>query len=318
MSGARVAHDKPPRPRIKPLRWPILLIWIVPIAAAVTAGIYYLDYRHENAREIVIRFSDADGLKPGQTPVMHLGVDLGKVTSVELTADHSAALVHMQLNQSSLAFAQGGTEFWIERAEISAGNISGLTTVVSGPYVDGIPGDGPPQTQFIGLDQKPLASGDGLRVYLYASRLQHVQRNSSVYYRGIQVGLVQGVELNPDASGVRINLFIWPRYSALVRANSEFWIESGIDISGGLFSGLKLNVESLRAILSGGVAFATPDDTAQAAAQGAEFPLNDSPKDQWLAWSGGIPIPPDNSQDQDKERSADTQALQAVRQATQH
>jgi paraquat-inducible protein B len=100
-----------------------------------------------------------------------------------------------------------------------------------------------------------------------------------------------------------------------VRANSQFWVDPGIDISGGLFSGLKLNVESLRALLSGAVAFATPDASAEAARAGAEFPLNDEAKPQWLAWGGGIRISPDQSGGQDQEQPSNATALQAVRQA---
>ena len=115
-----------PHPKIRRLRWPILLIWIVPIAAAIVALLYYLDYRTDHAREIVIRFSSADGIKEDQTAVRHLGVDIGKVTSLELAPDHSAALVHVALRKDAADFARTGTVYWIERAEVSAGSISGL------------------------------------------------------------------------------------------------------------------------------------------------------------------------------------------------
>jgi paraquat-inducible protein B len=133
--------------------------------------------------------------------------------------------------------------------------------------------------------------------------LQHVQRNSPIYFRGIQVGVVEKVELNQNASGVDIHLFIQQRFRELVRANSKFWIEKGIDFSGGLFSGVKMNVESLRALISGGIAFATPDAKAAPAQDGSSFPLNDEMKEDWQKWKTEIPLLPEQPEEQNTERS---------------
>ena len=310
MSGPGV-----PKAKIKPIRWPVWLIWIVPILALVGGVVYYIDYRSEHAAEITIRFSDANGLKVGQTAVSHLGVDIGKVAGIELSPDHASALVRVDLNSSGVDFARAGTIFWIERAEVSAGNISGLTTVVSGPYIDGIPGDGDATTDFVGLDKKPVSQGPGVKLLLYADQIEHLQRDAAVQYRGVQVGVVQGVDLMPDSSGVNIHIFIWQRYAPLVRGTTQFWIEKGIDISGGILAGLKFNVESLRTILSGGIAFATPDMKAPQSVDGAAFPLNDEPKKDWLTWKPRIPLGPDTSQAAQKDENAQPTADQDVHQA---
>ena len=70
------------------------------------------------------------------------------------------------------------------------------------------------------------------------------------------------------------------------------WIEGGLNVSGGIFSGLKVNLESLQALLSGGVAFATPDALKPAAKNGDEFWLNSESKKEWEDWAGAIPISP--------------------------
>lgn len=292
------AKNDLPRPKIKRMRWPVWLIWIVPIAAAIIAFIYYRDYRHEHAKEITIHFANAEGLKPGETVVSHLGVEIGAVSSLELSQDWKSTLVHVQLHRSAEDIAKQGTIFWIERAELSAQNISGLTTVISGPYIDCIPGRGQPASEFKGADEKPIILGPGLRMMVHSDRLQHVQRNSPIYFRGIQVGVVEKVELNQNASGVDIHLFINQRFRELVRASSKFWIEKGIDFSGGLFSGVKMNVESLRALISGGIAFATPDSKAAPAQDGSSFPLNDEMKEDWQKWKTDIPLPPETFDDQ--------------------
>jgi paraquat-inducible protein B len=287
-----------PKPKIRRLRWPVWLIWIVPIAACIIAGWYYRDYQRHHGKEIVIRFASAEGLKPGQTPVSHLGVEIGVVSQVELTPDRAAALVHVQLHESQADIARQGTIFWVERAEVSAENISGLATVISGPYIECSPGNGQSATDFTGADEKPLPEGPGLHVLGHMDHLQHLQRNSPIYFRGIQVGTVEKVELNTDASGVNARLFIRERYRPLVRASSKFWIEKGIDFSGGIFSGVKMNVESLRALISGGIAFATPDDKAAPAQEGWSFKINEEAKDDWIDWKTQIILPPESPDEQ--------------------
>jgi paraquat-inducible protein B len=39
---------------------------------------------------------------------------------------------------------------------------------------------------------------------------------------------------------------------------SRFWLAGGVDVNLGLFRGLEVSVESLRALVAGGIAFATP------------------------------------------------------------
>jgi paraquat-inducible protein B len=107
---------------------------------------------------------------------------------------------------------------------------------------------------------------------------------------------------------------MWQRYVSLVRTSSQFWIAKGLDLSGSIFSGLKLDVESLRSLLSGGVEFATPDDKAPQTTEGSVYPLNDEPKKDWLNWSGNIPIPADNSSDGDKEGGPEPAAMPSAHQ----
>jgi paraquat-inducible protein B len=77
---------------------------------------------------------------------------------------------------------------------------------------------------------------------------------SSVYYRQVQVGEVTGYELASSGDAVNINATIFKKYVPLVCETSVFYNVSGMDF--GLFTGLK--TESMEALLTGGVALATP------------------------------------------------------------
>lgn len=286
----------PPKPIVKKMRWPFPLIWLVPVFALALVGYYIYDHFAGRGSEITITFAYADGLKTGQSQVMHLGVPIGQVTDIQITPDQKQVLVKVRLKRSQAAFAQKGARFWVVRPEISIESITGLSTVLSGPYIDSNPGAGDAETEFTGLEKTPVTEQDGLRIVLKASRLEHLQSDTSVYFRGVEVGVIQDIQLSPDAASVDIHALIRRRYSTLVRSNSQFWIVSGVDFKGGLLTGVQMKVGSLSSLVSGGIAFATPDkDMGEQAQNGSEFVLHDDAKKDWLDWAPTISIAPDDS-----------------------
>ena len=70
-------------------------------------------------------------------------------------------------------------------------------------------------------------------------------------------------------------MFVAAPHDQLVRANSRFWNASGIELSLGA-DGVEVSIESLQALLAGGIAFDTPAIGRAGRAGGrraAEFPL---------------------------------------------
>ncbi len=289
----QAADGKHPRMKKKKMRWPLVLIWLIPVLTAAGAGIYVYEYLQERGTLITISFDDGSGLREGETIVSHRGVEIGKISELQLSEDQKQVMVKVRLHRTADAFAKKGALFWVVRPEISTASISGLTTITSGPYIDSAPGEGESAEEFTGLEKAPSAMGAGLHVMLHTVRLNRLQAESPVYYRGIQVGVIQDVQLSQAADGVDVQLFIQERYSQLVRTNSQFWVISGFDVKGGLFSGVQVKLDSLRSLLAGGITFASPEEGMGAAAkEGAEFALYDEPKKEWLDWSPKIAIPP--------------------------
>jgi paraquat-inducible protein B len=286
----------PPRPIVKTMRWPVLGVWLIPALALGLAGYYVFDYFAHRGPMITVKFNDATGLKPGQSHLMHLGVTLGDVTDIELTPDKKQTLVHIQVNRANDAFAKAGATFWIVRPEISVQQVSGLGTVLSGPFIDATPGSGDKQTEFAGLANPPVTLEDGLHIVLNTPRIDQLEPKSPVYYRGVQVGIIENAELNSDATHVEVHAFIHRRFSALVTVNSQFWVISSVDVKGGLLTGVQMKVGSLSSLLAGGVGFATPDKNwGSPAVDGSQFNLNSEAKQEWLDWSPHIQIGPDES-----------------------
>jgi paraquat-inducible protein B len=105
------------------------------------------------------------------------------------------------------------------------------------------------------------------------------------------VGLVQQVDLGPNATSADVHVLIFERYAPLVRQGSAFWDTSGVNVKGGLLKGIEVDVESLRAIATGGIEFATPSEKAVRVKPGTVFFLHDAPKEEWLSWLPRIPLP---------------------------
>jgi paraquat-inducible protein B len=300
MSEARdppESAEELPKAEVKGRKWNFPFVWVVPVVAAIVAG-YLLFHRvHEYGPRITITFKDASGLKSGQTPIKYRGVLVGEVTTLELDKGLQRVLVTARLRRSGASIAREGSVFWIVRPEVGIGNITGLTTVMTGPQIEVLPGAGKAKTEFVGLEYPPVAQErKGLKITLRAGHTGSLKLGSPLTYRGIEVGAVQDFRLGPDATAVDIHVFIYRRYAKLVRNGSKFWDVSGVDMKVGLFRGLEINMESLRTVMVGGIAFATPDDPKEPPAKdGATFPLYDKPKKEWLQWAPKIPIPPEKS-----------------------
>lgn len=283
-----------PRPIVRRTLLPFPLIWLVPVAAAIAVAYFIHDRHKDEGPEISITFDDATGLRPGDSPVLYRGVRVGTVTDLDFASDHRRIRATVRLRHSAADFAKSGSAFWIVRPEISVESVSGLGTVLTGPYVEARPGTGDPAPDFTAL-AKPLPStDDGLTIILRTSALDRLQPDSPVYYRGVQVGSVREVRLSPDATHVDITTFIRRRYTPLVRNNSHFWTVAAADVKAGIFKGLELKLGTLRTLLSGGIAFATPDQgIGPLAHDGDAFTLHNEPEKDWLTWSPRIPLAPD-------------------------
>ena len=283
-----------PSARVSRSRWSSAFIWVVPLVAALVAGYLIYGRLKEHGPEITIRFRDGSGIRVGQTPILYRGVQIGEVTGVGLSKDQRRVEIRARLQRSAAAIAREGSVFWIVRPEVGFGNISGLGTVITGPEIQALPGTGEERSEFDGLDTAPAALElRGLKVVLRTDRLGSLQRNSPVYYRGVEVGVVQEATLSPDATGVHVHVLIRSRYARLVRANSVFWNVSGVSFSGGLFKGVHFKLESLRSLAAGGINFATPNDSARQVQDGQIFPLHADGRREWLNWAPRIPLPDD-------------------------
>ncbi len=264
MSGSDPSGPVPEAlPPPEPSRWAGLpWVWAVPVVALVIAG--WLGYRAliERGPTITIRFETAEGIEAGRTTIRYKDVELGHVAKVGLTPDRKQALITATMTRAAEPLLRADSKFWIVRPRIGLSGVSGLTTVLSGPYIGLLPGKGAHGAHsFTGLETPPPKEGlvDG-RVYtLIAKRLAEISDQSPVYYHGVQVGEVTDHKLSDRDGTVAVHIFIYAPHQALIHPDSRFWVASGLNVSIGA-EGVKLATAPLLAIVAGGIVFDTPDE----------------------------------------------------------
>ena len=238
-------------------------VWIVPIAALIIAAWTLIQHVLSQGPEVRITFASAAGLKAGETQVRLLDVEIGIVEDVQLAENFDAVQVIARLAPNTSRLLTEDAQFWVVRPRIGSQGISGLSTLLSGAYIELAPGTGQPgRRQYRGLDDMPLTppSTPGLQFRLLSNGSASVNVGSPVLYNGYGVGRVENIEL--DESGKTIlTAFVDAPYDDLITTATRFWNASGIavDFDG---QGVKLRTESLESLITGGVAFAFPEGSS--------------------------------------------------------
>lgn len=233
------------------------IVWLVPLVAILIGGSLIYKAVTEKGPEITISFKDAEGLEAGKTKIKFKDIEIGQVDAITASKDLSSVIVTAELGKGVAPYLTDKTRFWVVRARISSGTVSGLGTLLGGAYIAIDPReDGESAREFVGLEDPPVIATDepGRHFKLKAKKLGSLQQGTVVYYRQIQVGKVDSYALAENGQDVDINLFISKPYDQYVRKNTRFWDASGIDVTLGA-EGLKINTESVLSIMSGGLAF---------------------------------------------------------------
>jgi paraquat-inducible protein B len=256
----------------KPSRFSI--IWLVPIVAAVIGGWLVFKAFTEEGPTITITFETADGLTAGKTKIKFRNVEVGTVESIDLAKDLDHVVVKAKMTPGSRPYLREGTRFWVVRARVTAGEVQGLGTLLSGAYIGIDPvAEGAKKKEFVGLEKAPVIETDqeGRRFRFTTRQLGSLSTGAPIYYRQFSVGRVLDYRLELDGS-ISGELFVYAPYDQLIKENTKFWNASGVEASL-TAEGFHVDTQSLTAILVGGIAFDTPESLALRAEvqEGHEF-----------------------------------------------
>ncbi|APW65302.1 MULTISPECIES: MlaD family protein [Arcobacteraceae] len=242
-------------------------IWLLPIIIlGILAWISYESYMKKGTN-ITVVFKSAEGLKEGATVLEYKGLQLGKVTKIDINDDLENVKVNILVkSEASKYVASEGSRFWIRRPTISLTKVSGLSTLVDGYKIEISPKfrtdkefeNAKEKYDFIGLDSKPddeLAS-NGYYVSLIANDKDSIEVGTPIFYNKYQIGEVVSKDFKFEK--VFLNVYIYDKYNYLVNKSSKFVLNEALKVSYGP-SGLNVEIGSLYSALVGGVTVITPD-----------------------------------------------------------
>lgn len=235
------------------------VVWLIPLITLLVGGWLVFKTLSEKGPEVTISFRTAEGIEAGKTMVKYKNLDIGVVQEIHFSEDLSNIILTAQFNKGTEDFLRRNTRFWVVKPQLSLRGASGLSTLISGAYIEIEPGRGASQRHFTGTEEPPVVTADeaGTRIALISDKLGSVDAGSPIYYRGIQAGEVLGYELGNDTNSVYVHAFIKDPYNQLLRGNTRFWNVSGLNVVMGA-DGIQIRTESLQSLMYGGIAFETP------------------------------------------------------------
>lgn len=237
--------------------WPGV-VWAFPLAALLIVAYLGLQGLAEHGFTVVVTFDSAENARAGDTRVVYKGVDVGRVTDIQLAKDGRHADLTLRLDPKLEPQLGAESKFWLVGSNPSLTDLQSLKAAVSGVYVGLAPGGGPLSRKFAGLSQEPGVSPDtpGRSFRLDTENLGPLRRKSTIYYRGEEVGSVIDVA-TVSAALFRLQIFIRAPFDQYVRPESLFWNASAVKISlGG--DGITGQLASPQSVFNGGISFETP------------------------------------------------------------
>lgn len=269
-------------PVTRPKKNRLSTVWIIPLVAAVFGAWLVWKYYSARGPEVTVRFETAEGIIAGKTPILCRSVNIGTVDKVQLT-DKLKVLVTLQMTSDAEKLLVQDTQIWVVRPRYGGSGISGLSTIVSGNYIELEPGlSKEARTDFLGLEQPPVTPKGvpGLHIKFIAEQAGGIDPGSPITYKGLGVGKIEKRTFLSQSGQVEFDAFIEGDYGKLVRKETKFWNISGIDLEVGA-NGVKLRTGTLEALLLGGVTFDEPGPGEGAALveDGTVFTLYDSFED---------------------------------------
>lgn len=247
--------------------------WLLPIIALIIGATLFFQIIKEQGYTVNITFATGDGLVANKTQIRYQGLQIGVVKKVNFTDDLKKVVVEANIYPEAKTVLRETTKFWLVQPNASLAGISGLDTLISGNYITLQPGSGEYQYDFMAETEGPIAQikdGD-LLIHLISNDLGSISVGSSVFYKKMPVGKVMNYRFTKDQKEIEIDVVIEKAYTNLIKSDSHFWNISGIKADVGM-GGVKVDMDSLAAVVQGAVAFDSPEQS-QRAVQNDKFTL---------------------------------------------
>ncbi|GAB6262355.1 PqiB family protein [Photobacterium sp. R1] len=203
---------------------------------------------------ITIELPDNNNISAGGAPIVYRGLQIGQISDLRLDRQRKRIIASAAIEPSMSDLLTTGTSMLLEEADLSLSGVKNLGNLIKGNFLTLLPGEGEPSRQFQAFTQEQLEEKrpGAASIQLSADQSYGISRGTKVTHKGMTVGSVKQVILDKDK--VRFDIIIKPEYTALVRSQSRFYIDGGIqaDISP---EGINVSVPPAEQLISNSIAF---------------------------------------------------------------
>ncbi|MGB1261658.1 MAG: intermembrane transport protein PqiB [Cognaticolwellia sp.] len=245
---------------IKPIK-SISTIWFVPLIAALIGGWMLYYQASQQGSEITIHFATAEGMEAGKTKLKSRNVDIGEVSQIALNKSGDGVIVTVKIKKTAEQFLVDDSIFWLVSPQVSFAGVTGLSTLISGVYIEISPGESTQERyQFEALDSPPVTpvGTPGLHITLNSNDQFAYAKGDPIIYKGLTVGQFEDIYFNFDERVVYYNAFIKAPYHQLITSNTKFWDVSGLQLDLNA-DGISVKTGNFETMLTNGVTFGIPN-----------------------------------------------------------
>jgi len=249
-----------------------------------------LDEMKDSSNSITIVFDNVEGVHEQFSQLTYKGVKVGKVTNVSFDSKQRV-LVKAQIYKDYDSFTKEGTIFYLKKPKISLQEVSNIGSTLMAVNIGVIKSTKTKfETKFKGFETLPSVdkSYHGTIFKVYSKHASSANVDSPIYYKNVQIGKINKIDLAKDASNVIMDCLIYDKYTKFIRSNSIFYDISGFNMKFSIFSGSKVESNTFTSILKGGLVVVTPYEYKRKASSKDKFILIEELRDDWESISPSI------------------------------
>ena len=272
-------HKTPQVADIKQKKDGLSFVWLIPLLTFLIGGWLVYQQWRDQGPEITIHLPSASGLEENKTQIRTRDVNVGKVTHIALDPSMESVTIKARMDKGTEHLLGKSSQFWVVRPRISSSGVSGLSTLLSGTYIELSPSKEKEKAKvFEGFNEPPVTAlgTPGLHIVLNSDTHFNYSVGDPVVYKGLKVGQFEDIQFNLKDRNISYQVFIQAPYHELITSNTLFWDISGLHLE--LSSeGFNLQTGNLESLLSSGVTFGIPQGTNQGEAiqKLAEFKIHE-------------------------------------------
>jgi len=234
-------------------------------------------------RHFILQSVDSGSLNIG-TPVLYKKREVGEITDIRFSKDGKHILTDVLVYAPYAQLVREDAVFWnVSGLQVDGSlsnfqvNLATLRSMLAGgiafcnPVSERLDKPKPRaerktifplyESRATAIKQVVTMRKPGEIINLRVDRLTPISEGAPVLYKNIQVGEVLGFKLLKNKEQIEGHLLIYEKFSSLINKSTRFYNASGVTMEASL-QHFSLEIESIDALVAGGISFFTPEKDA--------------------------------------------------------